>query len=132
MQYLPRYRWEIIARCSQVSGETRRARSFISRRLFESVIRNEPCEINVIDLVRCHSQLLLNKFPYEIIQYPVIVIYYRKRRWHRYNFIYNIIMHFFFWVTRMQRMCEWRVGQSIFYSDKKGVLCIVSFHMVDC
>lgn len=62
------------------SGETRRARSFISRRLFESVIRNEPCEINVIDLVSCHSQLLLNKFPYEIIQYPVIVIYYRKRR----------------------------------------------------
>lgn len=88
--------WEIIARCSQVSGETRRARSFISRRLFESVIRNEPYEINVIDLVSCHSQLLLNKFPYEIIQYPVIVIYYRKRRWHRYNFIYNIIMHFFF------------------------------------
>lgn len=82
-------RWEIIARCSQVSEETRRASSFISRRLFESVIRNEPCAINVTDLVSCHSQSLWKKFPYEII-YPVIIFFDRKRRWHRYNFILHL------------------------------------------
>lgn len=51
-------RWEIIARCSQVSEETRRASSVVSRRLFESVIRNEPSKINVIDLMSCQSAIV--------------------------------------------------------------------------